>query len=226
MIRRDGMLQEPVILNVYDMMPINGYTKLFGIGVFHSGVEVYGSEYAYGGHLSTFTGIYDMNPKDSLVLGEDFKFKKSILLGYTPLKRQEVEQLVSHLGREYSGKKYSMISKNCNHFTKEFCLMLCGQSIPRWINRLANGINHLPFLRRLVERNMGLPTMVSQCCGSGMIDIDTAHDSDTESLENREDTIAKCWSIKSSSSSSEDSIKNDSNRNICCSQHGFKSTTV
>ena len=56
-------------------MAINDFTKLLGVGVFHSGVEVYGSEYAYGGHLSTFTGIYDMNPKDSLVLGEDFRYK-------------------------------------------------------------------------------------------------------------------------------------------------------
>ncbi|CAG7824615.1 unnamed protein product, partial [Allacma fusca] len=105
---------------------------------------------------------------------------------------EEVQQLVSHLGRKYSGTRYSIISKNCNHFTKEFCLMLCGRSIPRWVNRLANGINHVPVLRHIVERSMGLPNVVSQCCGSGMINtVDSS-----ETLE----TQGQCWSANSLSS--------------------------
>ncbi|CAG7733305.1 unnamed protein product, partial [Allacma fusca] len=65
-------------------IPINGYMKLVGFGVFHTGVEVYGSEYSCGGHLSAFTGIYDMNPKDAIVLGEDFKFKQACHLIKAP----------------------------------------------------------------------------------------------------------------------------------------------
>ena len=39
----------PVILNVYDLSPQNKYTYCCGLGIYHSGVEVYGVEYAFGG---------------------------------------------------------------------------------------------------------------------------------------------------------------------------------
>ncbi|KAG8250606.1 Desumoylating isopeptidase 2, variant 3 [Homalodisca vitripennis] len=37
-----NMAREPVMLNVYDMYWINEYTTPIGLGVFHSGVEIYG----------------------------------------------------------------------------------------------------------------------------------------------------------------------------------------
>lgn len=42
----------PVIVNVYDLAPGNKYTYGCGLGIFHSGVEVYGVEYAFGGETS------------------------------------------------------------------------------------------------------------------------------------------------------------------------------
>ncbi len=42
-----------VVLNVYDLADTyNSWTYWCGVGVFHSGVEVYGVEYAFGGMRS------------------------------------------------------------------------------------------------------------------------------------------------------------------------------
>ncbi|XP_073010436.1 deSI-like protein At4g17486 [Typha latifolia] len=129
--RRPG--EVPVYLNVYDLTPINGYAYWLGLGVYHSGVQVHGVEYAYGAHELPTTGIFEAEPR----MCPGFAFRKSILIGFTDLGPREVRALMEELAVEYTGNTYNLISKNCNHFCNVACLRLTSKPIPNWVNRLA-----------------------------------------------------------------------------------------
>ncbi|XP_009104477.1 deSI-like protein At4g17486 isoform X1 [Brassica rapa] len=123
----------PVYLNVYDLTPINGYAYWFGLGVYHSGVEVHGIEYAFGAHEYPSTGIFEGEPKQC----EGFTFRKSILIGKTDLGPLEVRATMDQLADKYKGSSYNLITNNCNHFCDDTCMKLTGNPIPSWVNRLA-----------------------------------------------------------------------------------------
>eukprot|EP00731_Ephydatia_muelleri_P027946 Em0019g819a len=147
-----------VKLNVYDMMWINQYTARFGVGAFHTGVEVHGKEYAYGGHPYTFTGVFAMTPKrDSELMNQGVKFRESISMGFTSLTEEGVREVVSAMEKEYIGQYYDMLHNNCNHFSDDFCRRLNGSHIPRWVNRLAYISTWMPpILVQCVPNWLGL----------------------------------------------------------------------
>lgn len=123
----------PVYLNVYDISPINGYAYWLGLGVYHSGVQAHGVEYAFGAHEYPSTGIFEGQPKKC----EGFTFRKGILIGWTEMGPQDVKKVMEELADKYRGNAYNLITKNCNHFCNDVCIRLTGNHIPRWINRLA-----------------------------------------------------------------------------------------
>mmetsp|Transcript_12596 Transcript_12596/g.35384 ORF Transcript_12596/g.35384 Transcript_12596/m.35384 type:complete len:197 (-) Transcript_12596:100-690(-) len=124
----------PVVLNIYDLSPQNKYTYQCGLGIFHSGVEVYGVEYAFGGHEYTSSGIFATNPRDA---PGPVIFRESIVVGETTLSQQEVQQLVHSMGETYKGNKYHLLERNCNHFSDELSARLTNTHAPGWVNRLA-----------------------------------------------------------------------------------------
>lgn len=156
------MARTPVKLNIYDMYWLNEYASNIGVGVFHSGIEVYGVEYAYGGHPFSFSGIFENTPCDANELGEQFTFRESISLGETDFAGLEVRKMVQLLGQEYRGDRYHLISKNCNHFTAALAKTLTGQDIPNWINRLASISGSIPFLERWIPQEWLTPIALQQ----------------------------------------------------------------
>ncbi|KAI8087942.1 PPPDE putative peptidase domain-containing protein [Gilbertella persicaria] len=128
-----------VYVNVYDMIQPNYITQFgyyaLGVGVFHSGVEIGGKEYCFGGHeIPHVTGVFVVEPKIGI---PELTLKQTFDMGTTHLTEKEIEELLVKLSNEFVGPSYNLLARNCNHFTEEFVEKLTHKSIPSWINRAA-----------------------------------------------------------------------------------------
>ncbi|KAL7189671.1 hypothetical protein ACSBR1_039337 [Camellia fascicularis] len=127
--RRGGgntIYETPVVLNVYDLTPANQYTVWFGLGIFHSGIEVHGMEYGFGAHDFPVSGVFEVEPKSC----PGFIFRCSIPLGHTSMPPYEFRTFIESVASEYHGNTYHLISKNCNHFTNDIAWRLTSKHIP------------------------------------------------------------------------------------------------
>jgi len=171
-----------ILINVYDLHPINSFMYQFGIGAFHSGVEIFGTEYSFGGHEFSFSGVFEIEPKTA----NGVKFRETICLGETPYSFKQVQNIVDKISEEFSGLSYHPLQKNCNSFSQEFVKRLLGNNqkqFPAYINRLAHIGNffsclipsNLPFLKtpnsenqkELTNGNNNTTTSASSSNGGG-----------------------------------------------------------
>ncbi|GAV72849.1 DUF862 domain-containing protein [Cephalotus follicularis] len=129
----EGNSETQVVLNVYDLTPINHYTSWFGFGIFHSGLEIHGKEYGFGAHDFPVSGVFEVEPRSC----PGFIFRCSIPLGRIKMSPSEYRSFIETAASEYHGDTYHLISKNCNHFTDDISWRLTGKHIPGWVNRLA-----------------------------------------------------------------------------------------
>ncbi|XP_042510152.1 deSI-like protein At4g17486 [Macadamia integrifolia] len=129
----DGNSETQVFLNVYDLTPMNNYMSWFGVGIYHSGIEVHGMEYGFGAHDFPTSGVFEVEPRSC----PGFVYRCSIKLGCMNIAPLELRTFMENVASEYHGDTYHLISKNCNHFTEDISLRLTGKRIPGWVNRLA-----------------------------------------------------------------------------------------
>lgn len=105
-------------------------------GVYHSGVEVLGAEYVFGGGDSSFSGVTAQRPKVPPP-GSGWVFYQTVEIAPITKANDEVLRLVQELRSEFPARSYDLVARNCNHFSDAFCKRLCGRPIPSWVNRLA-----------------------------------------------------------------------------------------
>lgn len=146
------MAPVPVYMHVYDIFWTNNYTHSLGLGFYHSGIEVYGHEYGYGGHPFDFSGLIQKIPKDEKELGDKFHYKETVFIGYTNLTEKQVQRMLVNLSREWHGSHYNLVLRNCNHFSNHFCELLSGRKVPAWVNRFADMTRRLPLLDRVLPK--------------------------------------------------------------------------
>ncbi|RNF26076.1 uncharacterized protein Tco025E_01705 [Trypanosoma conorhini] len=107
-----------VFLNLYDITEVNDVLYHAGLGVHHTGVEVYGMEFAFG-RCPEGTGVFQVTPK----LTPPHIFREQLVLGETRLTREQVLALAKEFkenGRQWSGRAYHLVRNNCNHFSEAF----------------------------------------------------------------------------------------------------------
>ncbi|XP_042973359.1 deSI-like protein At4g17486 isoform X3 [Carya illinoinensis] len=115
-----------VVLNVYDLTPLNNYMSWFGFGIFHSGIEVHGKEYGFGAHDFPASGVFEVEPRTC----PGFVYRCSVPLGRITMLPSEFRVFIENVASEYHGDTYHLISKNCNHFTDDISWRLTAKHIP------------------------------------------------------------------------------------------------
>jgi hypothetical protein len=108
-----------VLLNVYDIVWGNALLCPFGVGVHHTAIEVYGTEFAFG-RSSRGTGVFELRPRSC----PPHIFRESIVLGSTALSLREVQQRVATMALEWMGPTYHLTKRNCNSFANALAAQL------------------------------------------------------------------------------------------------------
>eukprot|EP00811_Abedinium_folium_P000583 NODE_10534_length_1345_cov_4.799672.p1 GENE.NODE_10534_length_1345_cov_4.799672~~NODE_10534_length_1345_cov_4.799672.p1 ORF type:complete len:277 (-),score=84.33 NODE_10534_length_1345_cov_4.799672:359-1189(-) len=129
---------EPIIVYVYNLgttfvtRGLNHITKSYG--AFHTGVVVYGREWSFGMTLDDESSGLTWNyPGRNF----DHSFREALPMGCTKLSRLAVLNVLREMESEWKGNSYQVLTRNCHHFTEDFCRRLGVNTPPPWINKLA-----------------------------------------------------------------------------------------
>lgn len=152
-----------MLLHVYDLglgfgaAVANKVLRPLGSGVFHCGVEVYGTEWSYGGSDESWeSGVFPCKPREC----PGHMYSETVALGETPLCCAEANAVLSVLQQVWFGCSYSMFNQNCYHFADAFCRRLLVQGLP-------DHVQHLPLtLTCLASKSRSVAGCCRSTCGS------------------------------------------------------------
>mmetsp|Transcript_39244 Transcript_39244/g.73194 ORF Transcript_39244/g.73194 Transcript_39244/m.73194 type:complete len:336 (+) Transcript_39244:55-1062(+) len=132
-----GAVQTPAATSNSAMVKLNVYSPSGGQhAAYHSGVELHGGEYVFGGGDSSFSGVTVQRPRVPPP-GSGWVFYQTVDIAACRLSRDEALRIVQEMRAEFPASSYDLMARNCNHFADALCKRLCNQGIPTWVNRLA-----------------------------------------------------------------------------------------
>lgn len=125
-----------VILNIYE--PVDEKSRgAMGFGVYHTGVQIGSTEYAYGGGSVSASGVYTQTPCTAPP-GSNWQFKMSQSLGRATVDSIKLKMALDKLARDFAADKYDVLANNCNHYTEAVATAVgVAVNYPSWVNRAA-----------------------------------------------------------------------------------------
>jgi len=126
----------PVFLNIYDLNCANYLLELFGLGIYHSTIEVYSKEYSFGPTSEDEPGFF-INKTGELLTKLNLKEKR--YLGNTLYNEKDFIKILSLESPFWMGRTYDPFVKNCNHFSYYISKILVNEDnidFPVYINRI------------------------------------------------------------------------------------------
>ena len=124
-------------------------------GIWHTSVYVYGREYYYAG------GINKGQPRTTK-FGRPIK---EIDFGFTNKSKNEFEDYLRSISKNFTKNNYDLISHNCNHFSDTALYFLTGNHLPNAILRQHQEILKTPLgrqVRPILESLAGLGNTSNQ----------------------------------------------------------------
>ena len=109
-----------------------------GLGIYHSGIEVFGRELSFGWADGGLTGVFEIPAKCATGVMPKTTLKESVVLGHMFRSAFEVDSIAQRLAAKYRGDAYDLVRCNCNHFASELSQALVGKPIPAYVNRTAH----------------------------------------------------------------------------------------
>lgn len=133
----------PVTLNVYNVgtntscAMVNKVCRFLGSGAFHCAVEIMGAEWSFTDTANLaqrhLTGVFWCTPRQC----PGHAYSESVSMGQVFTTREELKKLIGLLKEEWPCSDYDTLTRNCCHFSAEFCQRLGLGGIPNWTTHLA-----------------------------------------------------------------------------------------
>jgi len=115
-------------------------------GIWHTSIEVYGTEYYFqGGMVQAVPGTTMHGVPEN-----------THYLGATEIPKIVFEDFLGSIAEDFAPHRYHLLKNNCNHFTDALASYLVGRSIPEYILELQKAALESEVLSSMIDALFGI----------------------------------------------------------------------